>query len=158
MSRAFVKEEDDAPPPPPLERPVSSAPNFVTARGARLMDAEILRIEAALALETDDATAAELQRDLRYRTTRRATSRLVEAEPNPETVAFGTRVRIRRDGEEREIAIVGEDEADPEAGLVSWTSPLARALDAAEAGDEVELRAGSRVSRIEVLAVEPGGG
>jgi hypothetical protein len=36
MSRAFVREADEIRPPPMLERPVSTAPNLVTPRGARL--------------------------------------------------------------------------------------------------------------------------
>ena len=40
MSRAFVKEQDDVP-EDLTERPVSASPNVVTARGLRLIDAEI---------------------------------------------------------------------------------------------------------------------
>ena len=38
-------------------------------------------------------------------------------------------------GQRLDYTIVGEDEADPAAGLVSWVSPLARALQDAEVGD-----------------------
>jgi len=34
---------------------------------------------------------------------------------------------------------VGEDEADPPAGLVSWTSPVGSALIGRQAGDVVEV-------------------
>jgi transcription elongation GreA/GreB family factor len=154
VSRAFVKESDDAPPPPPLERPVSSAPNRVTPRGACLIDEAIARLEAEIAGAAADAAEA-LRRDLRYWTTRRATAQLVESDPAPVAAGFGTRVTLRRDGQVGRVAIVGEDEADPEAGLIAWTSPLARALDQAEPGDHVELEAGGRIVPIEVLAVEP---
>jgi transcription elongation GreA/GreB family factor len=40
------------------------------------------------------------------------------------------------------VAIVGEDEAAPKAGLISWTAPLARALEGAKVGEEVDLRLG----------------
>ena len=49
---------------------------------------------------------------------------------------------------------VGEDEADPTAGLIGWRAPLAQALDGAEAGDEVEGPGGRLLT---VLAVENGG-
>ena len=156
MSRAFVKEDDSAPPPPPLERPVSSAPNLVTPRGARLIDEEVETLETALAGEPDEEKAAPLRRDLNYWLARRASARLVESDPAPEGAGFGTRVRILREGEESEIWIVGEDEADPDSGLIAWTSPLARALEEGEPGDTVELSAGGRLIPIEILEVGPG--
>ena len=50
--------------------------------------------------------------------------------------------------------IVGEDEADPEHGLVSWVSPLARALNGARVGDSVTGNARPATSRVEVLAID----
>ena len=157
MSRAFVKEDDSAP-PPPLERPISSAPNLVTARGARLIDEEVGKLEAALAAEPDEAKAAPIRRDLNYWLARRASAQLVEADAEARAVGFGTRVRILREGEESEIHIVGEDEADPDRGLIAWTSPLARALEEGEAGDLVELSAGGRIVEVEILEVGRGVG
>ncbi|HEY5721148.1 MAG TPA: GreA/GreB family elongation factor [Allosphingosinicella sp.] len=153
MSRAFVKEDDSAPPPPPLERPISSAPNLVTPRGARLIDGEVEKLEAAIAGEDDEGKAALLRRDLNYWLARRASAQLMEPDPEPEAAGFGTRVRILRDGEESEIRIVGEDEADPDSGLVAWTSPLARALEEGEPGDVVELSAGGRTIAVKILEV-----
>ena len=158
MSRAFVKEDSDAPPPPPMERPVSSAPNLVTPRGARLIDEAVGRLEREIAAAGDPEQAAPLQRDLRYWLTRRASGQLIEDDPAPTAAGFGAAVTIRRDGEVSRLRIVGEDEADPEAGLVSWTSPLARALEQAEPGEIVEMEAGGRTVPIEVLAVESGAG
>ena len=157
MSRAFVKEDDQAPPAPPIERPVSSAPNQVTPRGARLIDDEIERLEAALSGSPGEEEEAQLRRDLRYWTTRRASAQLVEPIKAPGAVGFGTRATIRRGGEIQEVEIVGEDEADPTEGRVAWTSPLARALEEAEPGETVELEAGGRTEAIEVLAVAAGG-
>ena len=155
MSRAFVKE-DSAPPPPPLERPISSAPNLVTARGARLIDDEVARLEREIEAAGDEEEAAPFRRDLRYWLARRASAQLTAADPDPEAVGFGARVRIRRGGRESEVEIVGEDEADPDSGRLAWTSPLARALEEAEAGDVVELAAGGRTVPVEVLAVRAG--
>jgi transcription elongation GreA/GreB family factor len=43
--------------------------------------------------------------------------------------SFGTTVTLRRnDGREQSFRIVGEDEADPSRGTVSYVSPLARAV------------------------------
>jgi transcription elongation GreA/GreB family factor len=158
MSRAFVKEGDDAPPPPPLERAISSAPNLVTARGARLIDEAVAALERDIGAATDEDETALLRRDLRYWLARRATARLVPPDPDPQAAGFGARLTIRRDGQESEILIVGEDEADPDSGLIAWTSPLARALEEGEPGDVVELSAGGRTVPVEILEVGSGGG
>ena len=43
--------------------------------------------------------------------------------------SFGMTVTVRRDdGREQIFKIVGEDEADPSRGTVSYVSPLARAV------------------------------
>ncbi|WP_114953672.1 GreA/GreB family elongation factor [Sphingosinicella terrae] len=155
MSRAFVKDESDAPPPPPLERTVSQAPNRVTPRGARLIEAEIARLEAALAQAPDAAAGALLQRDLRYWTTRRATAQLQQPGPAPTAAGFGLRVTLRRSGREQQVDLVGEDEAEPAQGRVAWTSPLARAIEAAEPGEFIELPGAAGVEEIEIVAVAP---
>jgi transcription elongation GreA/GreB family factor len=146
---------DDAPEPPPVERTASGAPNLVTPRGARLIDEEIARLEAALA-QADAGEEAILRRDLRYRTLRRSTAQLVPSEPDAREAGFGTRVTIRRGILMSDLLIVGEDEADPARGRIAWTAPLARALEGAERGDVVELEAGGRTEEIRVLAVGPG--
>jgi transcription elongation GreA/GreB family factor len=42
------------------------------------------------------------------------------------------------DSTERAFRLVGEDEAEPACGLVSWVSPLGRTLVGKRIGDEVE--------------------
>lgn len=155
MSRAFVREVDDAPEPPPLERMPSGAPNLVTPRGARLIEERVAAIEAALA-QASGEEEAQLRRDLRYWTLRRSTARVIETEPHPQEVGFGTRVTIRRGILMSDLLIVGEDEAEPSKGRIAWTAPLARALEGAERGDVVELEAGGRTEEIRVLAVGRG--
>ena len=67
------------------------------------------------------------------------------------TVRFGNRVTIARDdGRTQTFRIVGEDEADPAEGLLSYVSPLARALTGKRVGDVVP--AGQ--SEAEILAIE----
>ena len=157
MSRAFVKEDSDSPPEPPLERPVSSAPNRVTLRGARLIDEAIADLEMAIERADEDEETA-LRRDLRYWTARRASAQLVAPTPAPEAVGFGTRATIVRGGRTQTVEIVGEDEADPGQGRIAWTSPLAMALEGAEPGESVELAAGGRTVPIEVVDVAAGSG
>lgn len=159
MSRAFVKEQDDAP-EALLERPVSSNPNFVTARGLRLIDAEIetLRNQQSQAQHIGDkAAAARYARDLRYWVQRRTTAQLVAPPGDLTAVAFATRVTIERhDGRRQTFAITGEDEADPAKGLLAYTSPMARALLGRRIGDFAEAP-GGEVEIVVLEAVDPEG-
>ncbi|UPT62114.1 MAG: transcription elongation factor GreA [Hyphomonadaceae bacterium JAD_PAG50586_4] len=140
MSRAFVKETDDAVEDLP-ERPVSPAPNFVTAEGLAAIEAEIARLNHALALAGEDRAArAIIGRDLRYWTARRGSAQIVPPPSDCEVVRFGCTVTIvRDDGRRQSFRIVGEDEADPERGTLSHVSPLARAVLGKEVGDEVRV-------------------
>ena len=143
MSRAFVKETDDAGEPLP-ELAISPHPNFVTPEGLRLVEARIaaLATELAAARGADDkALLARVNRDLRYWTQRRATARVVRPAAKPDVVRFGVSVRLRYldDGAEAGFKIVGEDEANPRRGLVSFVSPLAKALLGKRVGDEVRV-------------------
>jgi transcription elongation GreA/GreB family factor len=156
MSRAFVREVDETRPPPPRERPVSSAPNRVTPRGARLIEQTVVELEAQLAAAGAGEELPALRRDLRYWSARRSTMLIVPTRQRPSAVAFGVRATIRRGEQIHEIHIVGEDEADPAAGLIAWTAPLARALEGAQVGETVELQAAGRVEAISVIAIAGG--
>ncbi|HVU21318.1 MAG TPA: GreA/GreB family elongation factor, partial [Rhizomicrobium sp.] len=138
--------------------------NPVTAEGLALIEGHVARLEAALQSETtrlraDGASAGQavllretIARDLRY--WRVARERAVVA-PKPEgaAVAFGSKVTfIRAGAKQQTLRIVGEDEADPKRGTLSWRSPLAQALMGGEAGDIVEMA--SPKSEIEILRVE----
>ncbi len=151
MSRAFVKETDDAIEDLP-ERPVSTAPNFVTPEGLAAIEAEIARLNDALALAGDDRAArASIGRDLRYWTARRGSAQLIPPPSDCDVVRFGCTISIARDdGRRQSFRIVGEDEADPERGTLSHTSPLARAVLGKEVGDEV--RVGDGVVEIAAIA------
>ncbi|HUL82423.1 MAG TPA: GreA/GreB family elongation factor [Gammaproteobacteria bacterium] len=154
MSRAFVKESDDAGEPLP-ELAVSPHPNFVTPEGLRLVEARIETLGAELkaARAADDRPLlARVNRDLRYWTQRRATARVVEPTAEPAVARFGVTVTLSfaDDGSEARFKIVGEDEADPASGLVSFVSPLAKALLGKKVGDEV--RASDRDAEIVALA------
>lgn len=140
MSRAFVKENDDAPEELP-ERPISSAPNLVTAEGFAAIEAEIARLEAELASAGEDRSArAGIARDLRYWTARRGSAQITPAPPDADSVRFGSTVSIERDdGRRQTFRIVGEDEADPERGALSHVAPLARALMGKSVGDVVHV-------------------
>jgi transcription elongation factor GreB len=69
-------------------------------------------------------------------------------------VFFGATVRYATAaGAERVVRIVGVDETDLEGSLISWVSPLARALMKAGPGDTVVLRAPGSTEQLDVLEV-----
>jgi transcription elongation GreA/GreB family factor len=156
VSRAFVKEVDDAPEAPPQARPVSAAPNLVTPRGARLIEQAIAALEERIAAAIDEKALSPLRRDLRYWLVRRSNMRIIPRVDAPFTVEFGVRATISRGGQPTEIYIVGEDEAQPSAGLIAWTAPLARALKGAQAGETVDLEAAGTVDPVTVVAIASG--
>ena len=156
MSRAFVRENDggaEVPEDMP-ERPVSSHPNFVTARGLQQIERQIDELEAAREApkrNEDKDALARIDRDLRYWQQRKATAKLVEPETEPVKARFGVRVSVQYDdGTQRSYTLVGEDEADPAQGSISWMSPIAQALIGSGVGDEVTLQS----QRAEITKLE----
>ena len=146
MSKAFTKEPeggdvyDDLP-----DRPISPH-NLVTPEGLEMIEAELARLhrEHAAAQDADDKSwLAKINRDLRYWTSRRATAQVVEPPVDRTEVHFGSTVTmLREDGRRHTYRIVGEDEADPSAGTLSYVSPVAQALMGKQVGESVEAGAG----------------
>lgn len=156
MSVAFTKESDSEAVAADLpDRPVSAHPNLVTPAGLGAIDAALSAAKVAYAaaqaggaISADRTAMARATRDLRYWSARRASAQLIEAAID-DTVVFGACVTIAGDAGERTWRIVGEDEADPANGSVSYVSPLARALLGKDVG-EVAIVAGVEV---EIVAV-----
>ena len=151
MSVAFRRESDEEHKEPRFELPLPPGPNVVTARGFELLTARNAELEAELSAATTDEQRAELQRDLRYWRSRLATAQIAPAASGG-CVAIGTRVTLEQDDRPRIVTIVGHDEADPAAGLLSFGAPLAHSLMGAEPGEEVELDNGQTAR---IVAVEP---
>ena len=70
-------------------------------------------------------------------------------------IVFGSTVELIEEvsGVEIEYKIVGEDEADIKVGLISYTSPIARALIGRIEGDVVEVQAPGGEKTFEIIAV-----
>ena len=80
------------------------------------------------------------------------------APPPDDEAGFGTAVAFRLGGAERRIEIVGHDEADPDAGRIAFTAPLARALTGAAAGESVDFNnVADAIELLSVAPLEPGG-
>jgi transcription elongation GreA/GreB family factor len=143
MSRAFVRESDSDALDTLPDRPISPHPNFVTQAGLAKIDSRLRELEAARSAAlaaSDRAALAGIERDLRYWKQRRSSARIIAPPAAPEIVRFGVTVSLRfDDGTDRRYQLVGEDEADPAAGLISWTSPVGSALIGRGAGDVVPV-------------------
>lgn len=149
MSVAFVKEEsaETASETQLPDRPVSPHLNLVTENGLKLLETQLAEAREAYAAaniieevnEHRRQTAGPL-RDMRYLTERLRTAQVAPAPASADVVAFGNTVRFEReDGRVQVYRIVGEDEADPKAGSVSYVSPVAIALMGRAVGDVVSL-------------------
>ncbi len=70
-------------------------------------------------------------------------------------VVFGATVDLVATEDNREVTyqIVGVDEADIESGLISVSSPIARALIGKEEGDVAEVQAPAGIIEYEIVAV-----
>jgi transcription elongation GreA/GreB family factor len=159
MSVAFTKEEDTEAAAAHLpERPISPHPNFVSATGLAKLDAELAAAKEAVALaqtnsnlKSDRSAMSRAMRDLRYYSARRASAQLLDPDGDPEVVLFGRRVTFRRqDGRTQSFRIVGEDEADAAQGMISYVSPMAKALLRKKIGDVAMLGD----SELQVISVD----
>jgi transcription elongation factor GreB len=187
MNKAFTREtdsEDDDLPPgvPPV--PAGSR-NYITPAGYARLRAELLHLiddERPRVVEVVHWAASngdrsengdylygkkrlrEIDRRIRFLTKRLEIAEVTDPSVHHgrDQVFFGATVRYADEaGQEREITILGIDEADSAQGQVSWIAPIARALLKAREGDVVRLQTPAGLQEIEVLQVRypaPAGG
>lgn len=158
MSVAFTREEDAEASAAHLpDRPISPHPNLVTPEGLAQIEAALAEARAAHSaaqaagdVSADRTAMARATRDLRYYGARRSSAQLVEPVIGSERVVFGSTVTFEReDGRVQRFRIVGEDEADPPGGSVSYVSPVARALLGKHVGETAAIVGGEA----EIIAI-----
>ncbi len=153
MSRAFVKNTDEATDELP-DRSISPHPNIVTGEGLAAIEANLARFQEEYAraqTQNDRPALAAASRELRYWSFRMASAQVAPVPADTARVQFGCKVTIlREDGRRQTYRIVGEDEADPASGKISYVSPVARALMGCRVGDVVT--AGSL--EVELVAID----
>lgn len=159
MAVAFTKEESFETASETLlpDRSISPHPNLVTEAGLKALESQLEEARAAYAATAtiDDVNerrrqAANPLRDTRYLTARLRSAQLVPPPTLADTVAFGSTVTFSRDdGRVQTYRIVGEDEADPKSGSISFVSPVASRLMGKAVGDVVD--AGGR--ELEIIAI-----
>ena len=148
MSVAFTKEDSAETASETLlpDRPVSPHPNLVTEAGLKALELQLQQARGAYetAQKIEDINerrrqAATPLRDMRYFAERVRTAQVISNPTSSDTVGFGSTVTFRRgDGRVSKYRIVGEDEADPKTGSISFVSPVARMLTGKAVGDVVE--------------------
>lgn len=159
MSVAFVKEEsaETAAETQLPERPISPHPNLVTRTGLARLEAQLEEARRAhvAASAIEDVNERRRQsagpaRDLRYFSERLRTAELMPEPVSADSVSFGCTVTFARDdGRVQTYRIVGEDEADPATGSISYVSPVARLLQGKAVGEVVQLG----THELEVMAI-----
>jgi transcription elongation factor GreB len=144
VSRAFVKDDNDRP-EPTIARNPGDNPNYVTATGL-----EMLRESLAEARSQKDA------RNVAYYEQRIESAILDEpATHKRDVVSFGSIVTTTdATGKQTRVQIVGEDEADPARGSISWTSPYAQALLDQKVGEKVTIHRPAGPAVVTIASVE----
>jgi transcription elongation GreA/GreB family factor len=149
LSVAFTKEESAETAAETLlpDRAISPHPNLVTKAGLTALEAQMqeARVAYEAAATIDDVNEKRRQqagplREVRYLSERLRTAQLMPEPASNAVVAFGSTVTFSRDdGRVQKYRIVGEDEADPKAGSISYVSPVARILMGKAVGDLVTV-------------------
>lgn len=159
MSVAFTKEDsaETASETQLPDRPISPHPNLVTEAGLKALEQQLQQAREAYeaAQQIDDINERRRQaalplRDARYFAERVRTAQVMPSPASTDIVAFGSTVTFKRDdGRVQKYHIVGEDEADPKAGSISFASPVARSLMGKAVGDVV----GTPPQELEIVTI-----
>ena len=176
MSKAFIKEDAEAP-EEELEAPAipAGSKNYISPAGFARLQAELrelVEVERPEVVKTVSWAASngdrsengdyiygkrrlrEIDRRVRFLIKRLENAEIVQSSGrDTDQVFFGARVKVKMGGEAKEITILGLDEVDPAHGIVSWISPIAKALLKAREGDTVTLRTPGGEEKLEILEV-----
>ena len=178
MSKAFTRENDsgDDELDPAIQLP-TGVKNYITPNGYGKLKEELdqlWKVERPALVQMVTWAASngdrsengdyiygkkrlrEIDRRVRFLRKRLEQAEVVDPEQRGECeqVFFGATVTVcNSDGCENVYSIVGVDEADAGNGMISWISPLARALLKLREGEVATLRTPSGVLELEILSV-----
>ena len=153
MSRGFVKEGDQEEVPMILPRAFlpSGVTNYVTPEGLRLLHDEMESLKEEWSAAGSNYIAKNyLDAKMRLLSERISSAVVIDTtKANPDIVSFGMYVRYN----DKTIRIVGVDEADASKGLISFISPIAKALIGKKKGDKFEIKVPRGTETIEIQEV-----
>jgi len=178
MSKAFTREDDNADDElePSAQLP-AGAKNYITPNGYHKLKEELdqlWKVERPALVKTVAWAASngdrsengdyiygkkrlrEIDRRVRFLRKRLELAEVVDPARRGECeqIFFGATVTVcDSSGCENVYCIVGVDEADAGNGMISWVSPLARALIKLREGEVAILRTPSGAQELEILSV-----
>lgn len=180
MNKAFTREADSDTGDDELEPSVqlpAGIKNYITPNGYRKLKGELeqlWKIERPALVKTITWAASngdrsengdyiygkkrlrEIDRRVRFLRKRLEQSEVVDPAQRGECdqIFFGATVTVcGSDGCENTYSIVGVDEANVGCGLISWVSPLAKAMLKLREGEVAVLRTPSGIQELEILSV-----
>jgi transcription elongation factor GreB len=146
MSRAFIREDVDPPERSGRKRAPSGLPpgavNYITARGAARLQAELTKLRSA---GDHMERVAELEQIL-------GSVKVIDPpDAQSENISFGATVTVRdAAGKSETYTVVGVDELDFVPNAVSWISPFGKALLGSELGDRITLEDGRTAKIVKI--------
>ena len=159
VSKAFTKEGegdglDDL---APVEEWPAGIKNYLTPAGHAALKREIEALREAP--RGDPRKKLQIEQRLQALLVRLEAAEVIDPAAQPrDVVRFGATVTVENDGgnerRSRAYRIVGVDEADPKRGLVSWRSPVARALTGRRVGDTTTLHTPAGDEELTIVAID----
>jgi len=80
-------------------------------------------------------------------------SEVVENKGNSKA-QVGSKVLLSLNGDKENIELVGPGQADPSKGMISYESPLGRAILDKSVGDEMKVELGDNILKCKILKIE----
>lgn len=153
------------------------SPNYITPAGLLVLKTELenlLKVERPKVVATVAWAASngdrsenadyiygkrrlrEIDRRIGFLTKRIEDAEVVDPTTQNNTkVVFGALVTVEdEEGVVKTFQIVGEDEAKPDKGQISWRSPLAKALLGKQKGEETLVKKPQGETWVEIVAIE----
>lgn len=153
MSRGFIKEGDqeEIPMVPPRAYLPKGMPNYVTHEGLEALKKEREDLENERVAHAGNYIMSNfIDAKMKLLIDRINTAVEVDmTKADKETVSFGAYVKYNG----RTVRIVGVDEADFTKGLLSFISPVAKALVGKKVGDKFEIKVPKGTEVIEVQGI-----
>ena len=153
MSRGFIKEGDqeEIPMVPPRAYLPKGMPNYVTHEGLEALKKEREDLENERVASSGNYIMSNfIDAKMKLLIDRINTAVEVDiTKADKETVSFGAYVKYN----DRTIRIVGVDEANYTKGLLSFISPVAKALVGKKVGDRFEIKIPRGTEVIEIQGI-----
>jgi Transcription elongation factor len=79
---------------------------------------------------------------------------IIQHNKDNELISIGNFVTLSRDGKEKDYQILGSEETNPTAGVISHHSPLGSALIGKRVGDEVEVNLSDHSVKYKIVKIK----